>query len=58
VEEFPLALVTDPTAHVSSDPDDFFNNVLLFIVKEHDMPSSSTGIVPTEMHIFQVFTFV
>lgn len=55
VEEFPLALVMDPTAHISSDPEDFFNNVLLFVVREHDVPSSSSGgVVPTEMHIFQV----
>uniref|UniRef100_A0A914LQS6 SH3 domain-containing protein n=1 Tax=Meloidogyne incognita TaxID=6306 RepID=A0A914LQS6_MELIC len=53
VEEFPLSLVTDPSAHISTDTSDLFNNVLLFVVREHDVPNRSGGVVPTEMHIFQ-----
>uniref|UniRef100_A0A1I8BDL4 SH3 domain-containing protein n=1 Tax=Meloidogyne hapla TaxID=6305 RepID=A0A1I8BDL4_MELHA len=53
VEEFPLNLVTDPSAHISTDTSDLFNNVLLFVVREHDVPNKSGGVVPTEMHIFQ-----
>ncbi|KAL3098952.1 hypothetical protein niasHS_000940 [Heterodera schachtii] len=51
VEEFPMDLVSDPTAHTSSDPRDTFNNMLLFIVLEHVV--SDGGTVPTELHIFQ-----
>jgi len=56
VEEFPLSLVTDPSAHISTDTSDLFNNVLLFVVREHDVPNRSGGVVPTEMHIFQVIS--
>ncbi|KAI1733089.1 phosphotyrosine-binding domain-containing protein [Ditylenchus destructor] len=52
VEQFPMDLVIDPTAHVSSDPVDMYNNVLLFIVKE-DIRSGARNVGPTEIHIFQ-----
>ncbi|KAH7721896.1 CRE-EPS-8 protein [Aphelenchoides avenae] len=52
LEEFPLDLIIDPTAHQSSDPQDVHNNVLLFIVKE-DVRSGPRGYVPPEIHIFQ-----
>uniref|UniRef100_A0A183BR56 SH3 domain-containing protein n=1 Tax=Globodera pallida TaxID=36090 RepID=A0A183BR56_GLOPA len=51
VEEFPMDLVSDPTAHTSSDPRDQFNNMILFVVLEHAV--SDGGTVPTELHIFQ-----
>ena len=56
VEQFPMDLVIDPTAHVSSDPVDMYNNVLLFIVKE-DIRSGARNVGPTEIHIFQVNIF-
>ncbi|CAI5447009.1 unnamed protein product [Caenorhabditis angaria] len=49
VEQFPLELIEQPTAHVSNDPRDTYNNILLFVVRE-DRKRLST---PTEMHIFQ-----
>ncbi|CAD6195138.1 unnamed protein product [Caenorhabditis auriculariae] len=49
VEQFPLDLIEQPTAHVSSDPRDTYNNMLLFVVRE-DRKRTNT---PTEMHIFQ-----
>lgn len=50
VESFPMGLVQDPTAHLSSDPNDTYNNILLFVVREDRSARSTT---PTEMHIFQ-----
>uniref|UniRef100_A0A1I7TD41 PID domain-containing protein n=1 Tax=Caenorhabditis tropicalis TaxID=1561998 RepID=A0A1I7TD41_9PELO len=50
VEQFPLELIEQPTAHVSNDSRETYNNVLLFVVRE-DRKRMST---PTEMHIFQV----
>uniref|UniRef100_A0A8R1DPZ6 SH3 domain-containing protein n=1 Tax=Caenorhabditis japonica TaxID=281687 RepID=A0A8R1DPZ6_CAEJA len=49
VEQFPLELIENPTAHVSNDARDTYNNILLFVVRE-DRKRMST---PTEMHIFQ-----
>ncbi|CAB3406749.1 unnamed protein product [Caenorhabditis bovis] len=49
VEQFALDLIEQPTAHVSNDPRDTYNNILLFIVRE-DRKRTAT---PTEMHIFQ-----
>ncbi|CAO4372441.1 unnamed protein product [Caenorhabditis nigoni] len=49
VEQFPLELIEQPTAHVSNDSRETYNNVLLFVVRE-DRKRMST---PTEMHIFQ-----
>ncbi|WKY03645.1 hypothetical protein Q1695_004975 [Nippostrongylus brasiliensis] len=51
VEQFPLELIEQPTAHVSSDPRDTYNNILLFIVREDTRNKRSA--TPTEMHIFQ-----
>ncbi|PIO64871.1 variant SH3 domain protein [Teladorsagia circumcincta] len=51
VEQFPLDLIEQPTAHVSSDPRDTYNNILLFIVREDTRNKRSA--TPTEMHIFQ-----
>ncbi|CDW52223.1 epidermal growth factor receptor pathway; epiderm al growth factor receptor kinase [Trichuris trichiura] len=50
VENFPLDLVSDPTAHLSTDPRDLYNNLLVFVVNEGKNKKSSA---PTEMHIFQ-----
>ncbi|KAI6212258.1 PID domain-containing protein [Aphelenchoides fujianensis] len=52
VEQFPMDLVVEPTAHVSNDPQDPFSNVLLFVVKE-DQRNGRRSMIPTEMHIFQ-----
>ncbi|VDM55975.1 unnamed protein product [Angiostrongylus costaricensis] len=51
VEQFPLDLIEQPTAHVSNDPRDTYNNILLFIVREDTRNKRSA--TPTEMHIFQ-----
>ncbi|VDK79075.1 unnamed protein product, partial [Litomosoides sigmodontis] len=51
VEQFPMELVTNPTAHLSTNPRDVYNNILLFIVKEDKKRGRSLN--PTEMHIFQ-----
>uniref|UniRef100_A0A1I7WMK2 SH3 domain-containing protein n=1 Tax=Heterorhabditis bacteriophora TaxID=37862 RepID=A0A1I7WMK2_HETBA len=51
VEQFPLDLIEQPTAHVSNDPRDTYNNMLLFAVRE-DTRNKRTA-TPTEMHIFQ-----
>ncbi|CAJ0579870.1 unnamed protein product, partial [Mesorhabditis spiculigera] len=51
VESFPLDLVEQPTAHMSSDPRDSYNNILLFVVREDTKGRKHT--TPTEMHIFQ-----
>ncbi|VDM23653.1 unnamed protein product [Toxocara canis] len=51
VEQFPMELVTDPSAHLSTDPRDVYNNILLFIVQEDKRRGRS--VAPTEMHIFQ-----
>ncbi|PAV84562.1 hypothetical protein WR25_18231 isoform A [Diploscapter pachys] len=51
VEHFPIDLIEQPTAHVSNDSRDPYNNLLLFIVRE-DTKSKRTN-TPTEMHIFQ-----
>lgn len=53
VEQFQMDLVSEPTCHQSNDPQEVFNNVLLFVVKE-DARNSKSGGLPTEMHIFQV----
>jgi epidermal growth factor receptor kinase substrate 8 len=50
--QFPLDLVADPTAHLSGDPRDVYNNILLFIVRE-DKRAGARTVTPTEMHIFQ-----
>jgi epidermal growth factor receptor kinase substrate 8 len=51
VEQFPMHLIADPTAHLSTDPRDVYNNILLFVVQEDKrQPRTAT---PTEMHIFQ-----
>ncbi|VDK55194.1 unnamed protein product [Anisakis simplex] len=51
VEQFPMELVTDPSAHISNDPRDSYNNILLFIVQEDKR--RGRNLAPTEMHIFQ-----
>ncbi|KAH8419067.1 hypothetical protein KR222_003417 [Zaprionus bogoriensis] len=47
IENFPGSLITEPTAFISEDPMETFNNILVFTV-----PGISLG--NTEMHIFQV----
>lgn len=47
-----MDLIADPTAHLSSDPRDVYNNILLFVVKE-DRRAANKAATPTEMHIFQ-----
>ncbi|KAI6175643.1 SH3 domain-containing protein [Aphelenchoides bicaudatus] len=54
VEQFAMDLVIEPTAHQSNDPQEVFNNVLLFVVKE-DQRNGRRSLIPTEMHIFQCF---
>ncbi|XP_059099761.1 epidermal growth factor receptor kinase substrate 8-like [Tigriopus californicus] len=49
VEQFPLALVREPTAFTSTDPKELYNNILIFIVGHP--PGESP--IPAEMHIFQ-----
>lgn len=51
VEQFPMDLVTNPTAQLSTNPRDVYNNILLFIVKEDKKHGRNLN--PTEMHIFQ-----
>lgn len=53
VEQFAMDLVIEPTAHQSNDPQEAFNNILLFVVKE-DQRNGRRSLIPTEMHIFQV----
>jgi hypothetical protein len=53
VEQFAMDLLVEPTAHQSNDPQEVFNNVLLFVVKE-DQRNGRRSLIPTEMHIFQV----
>uniref|UniRef100_A0A914DIE9 PTB domain-containing protein n=1 Tax=Acrobeloides nanus TaxID=290746 RepID=A0A914DIE9_9BILA len=52
VEQFSMKLVVEPTAHQSTNPQDMYNNILLFIVKE-DTRNGRRPMNPTEMHIFQ-----
>ncbi|XP_068152776.1 epidermal growth factor receptor kinase substrate 8 isoform X2 [Drosophila tropicalis] len=47
IENFPGSLVTEPTAFISEDANETYNNILIFSV-----PGISLG--NTEMHIFQV----
>ncbi|XP_017017717.1 epidermal growth factor receptor kinase substrate 8 isoform X1 [Drosophila kikkawai] len=47
IENFPGSLITEPTAFISEDPKEAYNNILIFSV-----PGISLG--NTEMHIFQV----
>lgn len=56
VEQFAMDLVIEPTAHQSNDPQEVFNNILLFVVKE-DQRNGRRSLIPTEMHIFQVCFF-
>ncbi|CAI4228141.1 unnamed protein product [Auanema sp. JU1783] len=51
VEQFPLELIEQPTAHLSNDSREQYNNMLLFIVRED--PRNKRNTTPTEMHIFQ-----
>lgn len=54
VEQFPMELIVDPTAHQTQDNMDTYNNILLFVVKEDTKRSRKSGPTnPTEMHIFQ-----
>uniref|UniRef100_A0AC35U7H6 SH3 domain-containing protein n=1 Tax=Rhabditophanes sp. KR3021 TaxID=114890 RepID=A0AC35U7H6_9BILA len=50
VEKFAMDLVCEPSAHQSNDPQDMYNNILLFIVKQDRSIRNGN---PTEMHIFQ-----
>jgi epidermal growth factor receptor kinase substrate 8 len=47
-----MELVTEPTAHLSTDPRDVYNNIVLFVVRE-DRRAGHRPTTPTEMHIFQ-----
>lgn len=47
IENFPGALITEPTAFISKDPMEIYNNILIFTV-----PGISLG--NAEMHVFQV----
>lgn len=48
IENFPGSLITEPTAFISEDPMEVYNNILIFTV-----PGIALG--NTEMHIFQVW---
>lgn len=50
VEQFPMNLISSPMAYTGSDPNELYNNILIFIVKED--PKRKT-LNPSEMHIFQ-----
>ncbi|VDP01565.1 unnamed protein product [Soboliphyme baturini] len=50
VEQFPLKLITDPTAYTSNDPKDVYNNLLVFVVEQE---KGTLSRIPAEMHIFQ-----
>ncbi|XP_037828552.1 epidermal growth factor receptor kinase substrate 8 [Lucilia sericata] len=47
IENFPGALITEPTAFISEDPMEIYNNILIFTV-----PGITLG--TAEMHVFQV----
>lgn len=51
MERFPASLIQEPTAFMSNDPMEIYNNILVFIVSEERNPNSHS-----EMHIFQVCT--
>lgn len=48
MERFPANSIQEPTAFMSQDPMELYNNILVFIV----MNSNQSH--PPEMHIFQV----
>jgi epidermal growth factor receptor kinase substrate 8 len=50
MERFPVALIREPTAFMTRDPMEMYNNILVFIVGEE--PSQRLG-SRSEMHIFQ-----
>ncbi|XP_072402220.1 epidermal growth factor receptor kinase substrate 8-like [Diabrotica undecimpunctata] len=47
MERFPASSIQEPSAFMSQDPMDMYNNILVFIV------TNSNQSHPTEMHIFQ-----
>lgn len=49
MEKFPVSLIQEPTAFMSHDPMEMYNNILVFIVGEERQPG-----LHSEMHIFQV----
>ncbi|XP_046683575.1 epidermal growth factor receptor kinase substrate 8-like isoform X4 [Homalodisca vitripennis] len=48
MERFPASLIQEPTAFMSNDPMEIYNNILVFIVGEERQSNSHS-----EMHIFQ-----
>ncbi|XP_076261642.1 epidermal growth factor receptor kinase substrate 8-like isoform X2 [Rhynchophorus ferrugineus] len=49
VERFPVDSIEDPTAFMSQDPMDMYNNILVFIIAD----SSQSSPAEMQMHIFQ-----
>lgn len=47
IENFPGTLITEPTAFISEDPMEIYNNILIFTV-------SGISLGNAEMHVFQV----
>ncbi|XP_050313584.1 epidermal growth factor receptor kinase substrate 8-like [Anthonomus grandis grandis] len=50
VEKFPVNAIQDPTAFMSTEPMDMYNNILVFIIADSSQPSHSPEM---QMHIFQ-----
>lgn len=50
VERFPVNAIQDPTAFMSQDPMDMYNNILVFIIADSSQSSHSPDM---QMHIFQ-----
>lgn len=51
VEKFPVNAIQDPTAFMSTEPMDMYNNILVFIIADSSQSSHSPEM---QMHIFQV----
>lgn len=50
MERFPVSLIQEPTAFMSNDSMEIYNNILVFIVGDERQLNNSQS----EMHIFQV----
>ncbi|XP_019753522.2 epidermal growth factor receptor kinase substrate 8-like protein 2 isoform X1 [Dendroctonus ponderosae] len=50
VEKFPVNAIQDPTAFMSTEPMDMYNNILVFIIADSSQSSHSPEM---QMHIFQ-----
>lgn len=50
VERFPISLVQEPTAFVTNNPKEMYNNILLFTVQGDGKQKNYS---PSDMHVFQ-----